>query len=400
MASLDAQDDARLAAELDRLDPAVLRSGPGKKWRDDNGSVLPAWIADMDFPIAPAIRRRLSAIAGGGALGYPRSADLRELRERFALRMAERYDWKPPVGEVVQFTGVTQGVHAALYFATEPGDPVAMHTPAFGPFRQGLAGLGRPLVPIPMIDTRTGWAFDADRFAHDVAATGCRVLLLVNPHNPTGRMFTREELRALAEVADRHDLLVIADEVHADLAFPPDEHIPFASLDPEVEARTITITSAAKAFNLAGTRCAVGHVGCARLRRRLAGLPAEVLGEPSTFGVHASIAAWTEADGWLTSVLGYLAANRRLVAETLREELPEITMHRPEATYLAWLDCRALGWGSDPARRFRSHCDVRLSSGTGFDPGGEGFVRLNFATSRPILQEILRRMVRGARAES
>jgi cystathionine beta-lyase len=224
-----------------------------------------------------------------------------------------------------------------------------------------------------------------------VAEGGCRVLILVNPHNPTGRVFTRDELLALAQAAERYDLVVISDDLHADLTYAPHRHVPFASLDPAVEARTVTVYAASKAFGLAGLRCAVGHVGVAALRQKLAALPPAP--NVNVFGMRASLAAWTEATSWLDTVVDYLDANRRLVAEVVAESLPEIRHHMPEATYLSWLDCRNLGCGPDPAAYFREHGRVELSPGSGYNPGGDGFVRLNFATPTPLLREILDRMV-------
>lgn len=382
-----------LATEFDGMTPSSLRARPGKKWRCPPGDVLPAWVADMDFPVAAPILQRLKRVAQGGAFGYPDWSNGTPVREAFAARMAERYGWCPDPGQVREFTTVTQAVHIALHLATEPGDGVAVHTPAFGPLLDGITQANRHPVPIPMLDTPGGWTFDAERFAEDVATTGCRVLLLVNPHNPTGRVFTRDELRTLADIAERYDLLVIADEVHADLTYAPHEHVPFASLDPALESRTVTLTSASKAFNLAAARCAVGHVGPAHLRETLARQPVELFGAPNLFGVQATVAAWTEADDWLTAILDYLDSNRRLIADVLATRLPHIDHHAPEATYLAWLDCRALGWGDDPATRFRDRGRIELSSGPEFNPGGDGFARLNFATSRTVLSKVLDRLV-------
>jgi cysteine-S-conjugate beta-lyase len=233
--------------------------------------------------------------------------------------------------------------------------------------------------------------------AEDVARHGCRVLLLVNPHNPTGRVFDRAELTAIAEVAERHDLVVISDEIHADLAYEPHRHVPFASLGPEAAARTVTITSATKAFNLAGLRCSVAHVGDHRVREALAAQPPLLFGEVSSLGVLATLAAWREGDDWLTEARATLERNRALVAAGLP---PGVRHHPPEAGYLAWLDCPDLG--PDPAEFFLTEARVLLSPGPDFGPGGEGFARLNFATSGPLLEEILRRLndaveVRGRR---
>jgi cystathionine beta-lyase len=377
---------------FDQLDERVLRFRPGVKWGAPGPGVLPAWIADMDFPVAEPVITSLQRYIDIGDFGYPNwSNGASPLRAAYAHRMKQRYGWYPDPEHVREFPDITYAVRVVLELSTQPGDGVAIHTPAYYPFTQTIQRLGRRLVPLPMIDTGHGWTFDADSCAQRMAEAGCRVLILVNPHNPTGRVFTREELLALAEAAERNDMIVVSDDLHADLTYEPYRHVPFASLDPAVEARTVTVYAASKAFSLAGLRCAVGHFGVAALREKLAALPPGPA--INVLGMRASLAAWTEGAGWLDNVVEYLDVNRRLVAEVVAERLPQVRYHQPEATYLAWLDCQGLGWGSNPAARFREHGRVELSPGSDYNPGGDGFVRLNFATSTPVLREILDRMV-------
>lgn len=378
--------------DLDNLDISTLAKRPGIKWAMATArGALPAWVADMDFPVAEPIRDALVE-AVHTDLGYPAWDDKpgeNPLAEAFADRMKSRYGYTLRPEHVRVFTEVIQALQAILHVATEPGDAVAMHTPAYPPFVQTLAAMGRRLVPIPMLDTDGGWSFDLDRFAADVAQRGCRALILVNPHNPTGRVFSQDELSALAEIVQRHDMLVISDEIHAELTFQPHRHVPFATLAPDLAARTVTLTSASKAFNLAGLRCSVADVASDSVRAALDALPPVLLGQPSSLGVIGTVAAWRHGDPWLADVLAILDRNRRLVAA----ELPSgVRHHLPEATYLAWLDWRALGLGDDPAATLLARNKVMLSSGPDFGPGGAGYARLNFATSGPILTEILRRL--------
>jgi len=372
---------------FDDLDPDELRRRPGVKWSQAAPDVIPAWIADMDFPPPPPVRAALvEALAD---LGYPSWDDHPEhnpLRAAYAERMERRYGLTVDPAHVREFTELIQALQVILHVATGPADAVAIHTPTYPPFVQSL---GRRLVPIPMVDGEDGWSFDADRLEEDVVRHGCRALVLVNPHNPTGRVFRRTELAAIADVAVRHDLLVIADEIHAELAYEPHRHVPFASLGPEAAARTVTLTSATKAFNLAGLRCSIAHIGDRRVREALRAQPPLLFGEVGSLGVLATLAAWRDGDAWLEEARATLARNRALGAEGLP---PGIRHHRPEAGYLAWLDCRALGIGPDPAAFFLDRARVLLSSGPDFGPGGEGFARLNFATSGPLLEEILRRL--------
>ncbi|MBN6052440.1 aminotransferase class I/II-fold pyridoxal phosphate-dependent enzyme [Nonomuraea sp. RK-328] len=344
----------------------------------------------MDFRVAPPVREVLARHIDI-ELGYPAWDDQpwkNPAIDAFAVRMKRRYDFAVDPAHVRVFTELIQALQVMLHIATKPGDAVAMHTPAYSPFLKTLTDMDRRLVPIPMIDG-DGWRFDADRLADDVARHGCRALVLVNPHNPTGRVFTRAELAAIAEIAVRHDLLVISDEIHSDLTYDPNQHIPFASLGLEIASRTVTLTSASKAFNLAGLRCSVAHVGDARIRQELDAQPPLLFGEVSSLSVLATVAAWQDGDDWLAEARATLARNRTLVAESLPAG---IRHHLPEATYLAWLDCRELELGMDPTTFFLDRAGVMLSSGPSFGPGGDGFTRLNFATSEPILKEILHRM--------
>ncbi|MFI0448163.1 MalY/PatB family protein [Actinomadura sp. 6N118] len=373
---------------FDDLDIEALRSRPGVKWAKVGPGVLPAWVADMDFPVAAPIREVLEDNIRG-VLGYPtwiEQPETHPLRAAFAERMLRLYGLTFDPAHIRIYTELIQSLQVMLHVATRPGDAVAMHTPNYPPFLQTLADMDRRLVPIPMIDDGNGWTFDAERLADDVARSGCRTLVLVNPHNPTGRVLTREELSAIAEIAERHDLLVISDEIHAELTYAPHQHIPFARLSPD---RTVTLSSASKAFNLAGLRCAVAHIGDARVRQALDAQPPALFGEVSSLSVAATLAAWGRGDAWLSETRQTLARNRQLVAEGLPAA---IRHHVPEATYLAWLDCRKLDLGTDPSTFFLDNADVLLSSGPSFGPGGEGFTRLNFATAGPVLEEILTRL--------
>ncbi len=373
------------------VDLPWLYAKTGLKWRSAGPGVLAAWVADMDFPTPPVVRRALTDLAGFGDLGYPEWLhDAVPVQEAFARHMTQRYGWSPDPAEVRDFSDIIQALQAVLHVCTQSGDAVAMHVPAYPPFLETLAAMNRRLVPIPVERTANGWEFDTERLARDVAATDARALILVNPQNPTGRSFTRSELDAIATVAAARDLVVIADEVHADLTYPPNVHTPFASISAGAAGRTVTLTSATKAFNLAGIRCAVAHVGSAAVRRSFAAMPPLIFGTASVPGVTATLAAWQDGDPWLSAVRRRLDDNRRLLEKALRPlgvgYLP------PDATYLAWLDCRDLGLPGDPAAFFLDRAQIKLSPGPSFGGGGEGFARLNFATSGALLTQICDRM--------
>lgn len=373
---------------LDQLDERVLR------FRSERPDVPRVPVADTEYPVAEPVIASLRRYIDLGDFRYPDWPDgASPLRLAYAYRMRERYGWWPEPDHVREFTGVTHALREMLELCTEPGDGVAVHTPAFGPFVQLVGQLGRRLVPMPLVDGRDGWLFDAEDCARRVARAGARALILVNPHNPTGRVFTRAELRAIAEAAERHDLTVISDELHSDLTYAPHRHVPFASLDPAVAARTITLYSASKAFGLAGMSCALGHVGVRSVRERLS---SGATGSPNVnvLSIRACLAAWTEGDAWLDTILDYLEGNRQLIAETVATRLPGVRHHLPQATYLAWLDCRDLGI-PDLAAQLRGTQGV--AAGHDYNPGGEGYVRVNFATATPTLRVTLDRLASAVR---
>jgi len=357
----------------------TLRStNDGFKWAQAGPGVIPAWIADMDLPTAPAVIEALHRRADGD-LGYPAwldSVGAGPLAEAFTERMAARFGWQPDPGLVRSYSDLNQALQVLLHVWTRPGDAVALHVPAYHPFLGTLEAMDRPLRPIRFEPDGDAWKFEMPDLA------GCKVLLLVNPHNPTGRVFTRAELEELAEQAERHDLIVLADEIHADLVYAPHRHIPFATILPE---RTITLTSATKAFNLGGIRCSVAHIGSPEVREALDAQPPFVFGSPSVFGVEATVAAWRHGDAWLEETRALLDRNRHTIAGHLPAG---VTYRLPQATYLAWLDYGRPGMAEVLEREGK----VLLSDGTVFGPGGENAVRLNFATTESVLAEILRRI--------
>lgn len=381
------------------LDLAWLQRKESIKWRRARRDVLPAWMADMDFPVAEPISEAISELVRRGDLGYPAWSNwmgLSPLAEPFTQRMADLYGWQPRSDWVRNFSDLIQAIQVVLYLMTKPGDAVALHTPSYPPILKSITMMGRRVVVSQMERYGDDWGFDPGRLEQDIADAGCRTLIVVNPHNPTGHVYSRAELRDLADLAVRRDLLVISDEIFAELAYPPHRHIPLASLGPDIASRTVTLASATKAFNFAGLRCAVAHVGSARLRAALEACPPDLLGVLDVMGVAATKAAWEKGDAWLAAVLDHLRANRDLIASTLAARAPAIGYYPPQATYLAWLDCRELETATEPAAFFEEKAKVLILPGEGFGPGGTGFARLNFATSSEILTEILTRMTTAA----
>jgi cystathionine beta-lyase len=382
--------------DLDAVEPSSRRPSRGEKWGTYPEDVLPAWVADMDFPIAEPIRRVLRSAVERSDLGYPVHPAPTDVPEIVATRVEHRFGWRPDPGNVEILADVVQGMYVALQQFSEPGDGVIVQTPIYPPFLASVRRMERRAIENPLSWGARGYAVDIEGL-RESARSGARLLLLCNPHNPSGRVFRREELEAIAEVALENDLTVVSDEIHADLVYAGHRHIPFASLSDEVAARTIALTAPSKAFNIAGLRCAVAIFGAAELKRRFCALPRHLRGGIGILGIESLRAAWRHGQPWLDQVLAYLQSNRDHLAEFVSGELHGIALHPPEATYLAWLDCRALSLEPDPYRFFLERGRVALSNGAAFGAVGRGFVRFNFATSRPILDAVLARMAEALR---
>lgn len=401
--------EAELARAIDALEPAlrnpppdfdalrepVLRERSGEKWHEFAPDVQALWVADMDFEVADPIRRRLQRALDVGDLGYPIHPAPTPLPGLFAERMQRLFDWSVDPGLVELTTDVMQAVYVAIDQLTEPGDGLIVQTPIYPPFLGAVRDLKRRLVDNPLQEGEGGYRVDLEDLR--AKAPGARLILLCNPHNPTGRVLSRAELEAIAAIAVEHDLWIVSDEIHEELVYPGARHIPIASLSDEVAARTVTLTSASKPFNIAGLRCAQAVFGSPELRRRYRAVPRKLRGGLGSLGILAVEAAWRHADPWLADCRAYLQANRDFLAEFVRTELPGVRHHRPEATYLAWLDCRALGLEPSPHRFFLEQAKVGLSNGPAFGPPGEGFVRINFATSRSLLEQALGKMAKALR---
>lgn len=386
-------DDAVIGPEEDRLaELARLRSLTCIKWTHYEADVMPAWVADMDLSPAPAITDAVRALADRGDFGYNFAAQA-QLPEAWAGWMETRHGWRPDTKAAVPVCDVMQGVEIALWLHTEPGDGVVVFTPVYPPFLGAVGRSGRRVMDC-LLDESADWALDPERLEAAIDET-TTAILTCDPHNPTGRCFTREELELVAEVADRHDLLVISDEIWADIIHPGSRHVPFASLSSEAEARCVTVHAASKAFNIAGLRCAMMHFGHRPTFSAFNDVPRHVYGALGSPGAEATVAAWTQGGPWLDDTVALLTANRDRVAERVAAELSEVGLKLPEATYLAWLDFRATGLGDDPAAFFLENARVALSPGPDFGPHGAGFARLNFATTPALLDEVLDRMVRA-----
>lgn len=377
--------------KFDDIDISELRSRQGEKWQTYPSDVFAAWVADMDFPPAEPIRQAIAQMLEVSDLGYPINPRPGDLPTVFCERVARKFDWAVDPERVEVLNEVVQGLYIGVEQFSEPGDGVVIQTPIYPPFLHAAIETGRQALTSGYVQGDSGFEIDFDHL-QSLAGERTRVLLFCNPHNPTGRVLTRSELEQIAALAIENDWTVLSDEIGADLVYSGHRHIPLASLGPEIAERTITLMSASKAFNIAGLRCAVAAFGSEELQERFNGLPRHIRGGLSSFGLRATQVAWQECDAWLEAVLQYLQANRDFVADFLAREIPAIKHFSPQGTYLAWLDCRALDLGDNPAAQILKKGRVALSSGPAFGPEGKGFARLNFATSRKLLTECLERV--------
>lgn len=369
------------------LDEAALRRRTSIKWQQYPADILPLWVAEMDVLPAPAVSAELQRIARDGDLGYP-------VQGPYLEAVARQYaQWGGPddTSRMRPVTDVMTGMRAAVSALTTAGDPVYITVPVYPPFHAIVGDLGRRLVPVPL-DARG--RLDPMALESAFMEHGSGALLLSNPHNPTGSVPTADELTQVARAAERHGVRVVSDEVHAPLVLPGAGFTPFLSI-PE-GASGMSVTSAAKGWNLAGLKAAV-LVGGRDADEALRALPPGLEYTTSHVAVRVHTAALERGRDWLADLVSDLDANRALLRGLLAHHLPEVVWQPLEATYLAWLDCRALGLGPDPAAHFRTAGRVALMSGTPFGVG-EGFARLNFATSPALLTEAIERMAASVHA--
>ncbi|MHB1137374.1 MAG: MalY/PatB family protein [Microthrixaceae bacterium] len=377
------------------VDLTRLRRRRTVKWSLHGPDVLAAWVAEMDFDVAEPIRAALLDAVEREDFGYV-EADLSALTTACADLQLALHGWQVSPARVFPVADVLGGITAALDVFTPPGAPVVVPTPAYPPFFEVIELGGRSVAPVPMHLDGERWRLDPERIDAALAG-GARAVMLCNPHNPTGRAFDADELGALAAVVEHHGARVVADEVHAPLVLPGARHVPYASLSDATAAHTVTLTSASKAWNVAGLKCAQvvlsNHEDAARWRR----LPVFAVAGPTPLGVAASVAAYRDGDAWRRGLVDHLDRQRSLLGDLLERQLPDVTWSPPEATFLTWLDCSALG-AEDPAAHFLHRGRVALSDGPPFG-GGHGpgagyqqFVRLNIGTSSVLLERIVAAM--------
>lgn len=371
-----------------------LRQRTSMKWRAFPDDVLPLFVAETDYPLAPVIAEALTAAIQISDTGY--APPVSELPQAFAGFAQSRWGWTVDPAQVWTTTDVGVAIVETLRRVTSPGDGVIITTPVYFPFFDLVKEAGASVVEVPLaggIDD--GWSLDLDGLEHAFKA-GARAFLLCNPHNPVGLAHSADDLRAVADLAARYGATVVSDEIHGPLTYADAEFTPFLSVSDAARTVGVCVTAASKAWNLAGLKCAI-MVSAGGPNQAIVGtMPDEVYWRTSILGLTASIAGYRDGADWLDGILSSLDANRRLLATLLAEQLPSVKYRMPQATYLAWLDLRALGWGDDPAVHALEHAKVALSNGPPFGRQGNGFARLNLACSPDTLTEAVARLARAA----
>jgi cystathionine beta-lyase len=364
-----------------------LRRRKSFKWRAYHGDVLPAFVAEMDFDIAEPIKNAIREALDANDVGYP---DKGELGDAYAGFASARLGWAADPALVVPIPDVMTGIVEALTALTPPGSAVAISPPVYPPFFFRLRLAERRLAEAPLRNTGGRYDLDLDALDRVLAAEDVHAYLLCSPHNPVGRVWSRDQLMAVADLCVKHDVALLVDEIHAPLVLPGALFIPFLSLGHPVTERAIVFTSATKGWNIPGVKCGVAIAGSpaalALLEERWDALLSAQL------GVVASVAAFTSARPWLDAMVAQLDENRTLLTRLLAESLPAVGYVPPEASFLTWLDCRGLGLGDDPAAAFLERGRVALSPGPDFGDQGRGYARLNIGTSPALIGEAVKRM--------
>lgn len=374
------------AEPLDRL-----RQRTSEKWRAYPADVLPLFVAEMDYPLAEPIAAALHAAVDRSDTGYV--GPERGMESAFADHARASWGWEVDQGRVRTTTDIGVVVVEALRRLIAPGDRVVITPPVYPPFFSYVPEAGGVVQEVPLVDDGASWTLDLEGLER-AFADGARALLLCNPHNPLGLVHSREQLQAVAQLAERYGASVVSDEVHGSLTHRDAVFTPFLSVSDAARRVGVAAHAASKAWNLAGLKCAFFVTDGDAMAAMVRDLPVEVEERTSLFGRIATEAAYREGGPWLEGALDAIEVNRRLLAELLAEHIPEAVYRAPHASYLAWVDLRALGWGDDPAERILADAKVALGNGPAFGREGTGHVRINLACSPEVLTEAVTRMGR------
>jgi len=362
------------------------------KWSMYPEDVLPLWVADMDFTSPPEVIAALQRRVEHGVFGYANES--RKLAELIVERMERLYGWKISPEDVLIVPGVIAGFNLTAQAILQQGDSVVIQPPIYPPFFGVAANAGVSEIQCVLENDGTGKYFiDFNKLKKALSGTS-RMLLFCNPHNPIGKVYKQEELEEIATLCAQNNVYICSDEIHSDLVYAGNRHIPIASIDPEIGQRTVTLIAPSKTFNIAGLDCSVLISENAELMKRIKQTRRGIMSGVNLLGTTAAIAAYQHGQKWLDEILVTLQDNRDFLLDFVKEKMPEVRIQSPLATYLAWLDCRELALGMEPYDFFLKNAKVALNRGAEFGGDGNSFVRLNFGCERKVLEEALARMVR------
>ena len=370
-----------------RVDLDRLHSSKGMKWTKYGKDVLPAFVADMDFEPPNSVYEALKEIVDLKDFGY-KFNHIDRLIPAWTNWISSRDGLELSEDHCAIFTSSIHALEAVMVLHTKPNDGVALFSPVYHPFAKAVKNAGRKLIDIPLLEE--DWTIDIEKF-NELAKSEIKVVLFCQPHNPTGHLFSEDEIKELAEIIIKQNLLVISDEIWADLIFDDKSHKPLAAHGQEIQERIVTVGSASKTFNLAGARCSVAHIGDQSIRKKLSAFPEHYFGQPSSFGAAATVTAWESGKPWLRNTLKQLHENRDFLIKSFAGT--NIKMDSPQATYLAWLNFSDTNISQDPSKVILEKGRVALEPGSKFGPQSHSFARLNFATSPEILESIVERIL-------
>ncbi|HWG26750.1 MalY/PatB family protein [Actinospica sp.] len=380
-----------LRESIDATTVEMLRARGSFKWTAPGPDGLGAAVAEMDFGAAPPILDALARLSADANFGYLSPVLADDLAAACAEFQKQRFGWDADPAAIHHVPDVIKALEIAITHFSRPGSPVILPTPAYMPFLIVPGFLGREIIQVPMHGDDGFFTLDLDAVA-DAFRAGGNLVVFCNPYNPVGRVFSREEMAQLTAVVDKHGGRVFADEIHAPLVYPGATHIPYASTSQTAASHTLTATSASKAWNLPGLKCAQVILTSEPDRERWEEMGIFASHGASTPGVVANIAAFRDGGDWLDGVLGYLDDSRHLLAALLTRHLPQVRYRPPDGTYLAWLDCAAMDLPDSPGVLVTERAKVTVVDGPAFGTGGAGSFRLNFATPQPILTEMVERI--------
>jgi cystathionine beta-lyase len=368
-----------------------LRKRKSSKWRQYPSDVLPLPVAEMDFPIAPAVKASLQDMLDRSDTGY--LGAFPELFEAFAKFSKSRWNWQPDTTQIRIATDVGVGIVEVMRTLIKAGDKVMLNSPVYENIWKWIPEVNATLVDVPLTENALNYKLDLDAIEREYA-NGVKLHILCSPHNPVGIIYTRSELETIATLAKMYGVIILSDEIHGPLTFNKKDFYPFLSVSDDAKEVGIIITSASKSFNFAGLKCALIITESAMLKEKINAMPPALTWRASLFGAVASTAAYSQSDEWLDGVLITLNENRNLVKKLIDTKIPTIKYRIPDFGYLAWLDVSSLGLGSDPAGQILERSKLALNAGILYGPKHSNFVRFNFGTSEEIINQAFDRLVK------